>query len=123
MIDDALIQRITRQVMQRMQDETAPAGPRPHTNGDKPQVMVNISVRHCHLCREHLEILYGSGSELEPRNPLYQPGEFASKSTVTLVGPRMRCLGEVRVLGPLRKATQVEVSRSGASYVGSDPPV
>ncbi|MBD3266951.1 phosphate propanoyltransferase [bacterium] len=86
-------------------------------------VPVNISVRHIHLCQADLDTLYGPSYSLEPRNPLYQPDTFAAKQVVTLVGPRMRCLGEVRVLGPLRKATQVEISRTDAIFLGVDPPV
>lgn len=115
--DAALIEQITRRVVSRLQEAT------PTPASGKMLVPVNLSVRHCHLCREHLDILYGPGFELEERNSLYQPGEYAAKQSVTLVGPRMRCLGEVRVLGPLRKFTQVEVSRTDAIYLGIDPPV
>lgn len=126
--DSAVIEEVTRRVVARLRDAQSqipspaakPFTPRP---GGKMLVPVNLSVRHCHLCREHMEILYGPGFELEKRNPLYQPGEFASKQTVTLVGPRQRCLGDVRVLGPLRKKTQVEVSRTDAIFLGIDPPV
>jgi len=116
-IDAALVEQVTRRVVARLREA---GGSIP---SEKRLVMVNLSVRHVHLCREDLDVLYGKGFELEPRNPLYQPSEFASKQSVTLVGPRMRCLGEVRVLGPLRKKTQVEVSRTDAIYLGVDPPV
>lgn len=115
-IDENLVQQVTQRVVSRLREASAAAS-------SKMLISVNISVRHCHLCQEHLDILYGPGSHLEERNPLYQPGEFASKQTVTLVGPRMRCLGEVRVLGPLRSKTQVEVSRTDAIFLGIDPPV
>lgn len=117
-MDELLIQQITRQVMARLQ-QSAP----PSVDTGKKEVMANISVRHIHLCREDMAVLCGPGYELQPRNPLHQPSEFASTLALTLVGPRMRCLGEVRVLGPLRKATQVEVSRTDAIFLGIDPPV
>jgi len=116
-VDNALIDQITQRVVARLR--ASQTGPSP---GAK-LVPVNVSVRHVHLCQEHLEILYGPGFVLEERNELYQPGQFAAKQVVTLVGPRMRCLGEVRVLGPLRKSTQVEVSKTDAIYLGIDPPV
>lgn len=120
-LDDALVQQITRQVLARL-SQAPPTSSAPVDSGRK-QVIANISVRHIHLCREHMEILCGPGYELQPRNYLMQKGEYASTLALTLVGPRMRCLGEVRVLGPLRKATQVEISRTDAIFLGVDPPV
>jgi len=121
-VDNALIDQIVKRVVSRMREpQSAPSSS--ILEDGRRLVPVNVSVRHLHLCREDLEVLYGKGFDLEPRNPLYQPGEFAAKQTVTLVGPRMRCLGDVRILGPLRKATQVEVSRTDAIYLGIDPPV
>lgn len=117
-MDDAFIQAITRRVVSRLQQESAPA-----VSPDKMLIPANISVRHVHLMPEHVEILYGPGKKLEFMRELYQPGEFASKQTLTLVGPRMRCMGDVRVLGPERKFTQIEVSRTDAIFLGIDPPV
>lgn len=114
---EALVEQIVRRVIARVGAANAPA------SGERMMVPCNISVRHLHLDRESMDVLFGKGSELEVLRPLYQTGEFASKQTVTLVGPRMRCLGEVRILGPLRKFTQVEVSRTDAIYLGIDPPV
>lgn len=115
--DDALVQQITQRVARLRAAQPAA------DSAAKCMVPVNISVRHIHLCREDLDVLYGPGFDLEPRNPLYQPDTYAAKQVVTLVGPRMRCLGEVRVLGPMRKATQVEISRTDAIFLGVDPPV
>ncbi len=131
-IDSQLIEQVTRQVLERYRSSVSAPSPTAHApsspvhvpaNAGKKLVPCNISVRHIHLCREHLDILFGSGSELEPMRDLYQPGQYAAKQALTLVGPRMRCMGEVRVLGPLRPATQVEVSRTDAIYLGIDPPV
>lgn len=118
-MDDAIIQQITKRVLERLAGTEQKSSPADSSSS----VPVNISVRHIHLCREDLDILYGPGFNLEPRNPLYQPNTYAAKQVVTLVGPRMRCLGEVRVLGPMRKETQVEISRTDAIYLGVDPPV
>ncbi len=118
--DIALVEQITRRVVERLRQEN-PATATPSSGSC--QVPVNISVRHVHLCQNDVDVLYGPGFQLEPRNELYQPGQYAAKQAVTLVGPRMRCLGEVRVLGPLRDRTQVEVSRTDAIFLGVDPPV
>jgi len=83
---------------------------------------VGVSVRHVHLCRADADLLFGSGYQLQPRNELYQPGQFAAQETVTLAGPRGTISG-VRVLLPLRDKTQVEVSRSDAITLGVVPPV
>ncbi|MBZ0254919.1 phosphate propanoyltransferase [bacterium] len=115
---DALVEQVVRRVVARLQGGSAPSAPQ-----QRMMVPCNISVRHIHLSRESMDVLYGPGAELESLRPLYQTGEFASKQTLTLVGPRMRCLGEVRILGPLRNYTQVEVSRTDAIYLGIDPPV
>lgn len=122
-VENALIDQIVQRVVSRMRQPQASAPAQAVPGDTRRLVPVSVSVRHIHLCREHLDILYGKGFDLEPRNPLYQPSEYAAKQTVTLVGPRMRCLGDVRVLGPLRKATQVEVSRTDSIYLGVDPPV
>jgi putative phosphotransacetylase len=86
-------------------------------------IPIGVSVRHLHITQEDLEILYGPGAKLTKMRDLYQEGEFASKETVTLVGPKMRAIADVRILGPLRKATQVEVARTDAIVLGIDPPV
>ena len=84
---------------------------------------VGVSVRHVHVSAEDLEVLYGPGYRLTPLRDLYQEGEFAAKEVVALVGPRMRALENVRILGPMRSRTQVEVSRTDAVYLGINPPV
>ncbi|NLK07562.1 MAG: phosphate propanoyltransferase [Firmicutes bacterium] len=84
---------------------------------------VGVSVRHVHISSHDLEVLYGPGCTLTPLRELYQVGEYACKEVVALVGPRMRALESVRILGPVREKTQVEVSRTDAVYLGIDPPV
>ena len=100
------IRRIVREVLLEMQTETFPIG---------------ISNRHIHLTEEHFKILFPNET-IEPLKPLKQPGEFASKQTVTLVGPK----GEIkraRILGPLRKASQVEISKTDARTIGIQAPI
>ncbi len=99
------------------------SGPQEGTSIEKGFVRIGVSARHCHVTQEDLEILFGPGAKLTNYRDLLQPGEFAAEQTVTLVGPRMRALEKVRILGPVRKKTQVEVSLTDAIYLGFRPPV
>jgi putative phosphotransacetylase len=88
-----------------------------------PKLLVQASSRHMHLCREDLETLFGAGHELTPDRPLYQEGNFAAKETVTLIGPRSRLIPNLRILGPLRKQSQIEIAFTDAILLGLDVPV
>jgi len=88
--------------------------------GDIP---VGISNRHIHLSREHVEILFGKGYQLTKLKDLSQPGQYACKEQLTIVGPSMRAIEGVRVLGPERKASQVEISRTDSFVLKVKPPV
>jgi propanediol utilization protein len=70
-----------------------------------------------------LEVLFGGGSKLTKLKDLYQEGEFASEQLVTLVGPRQRIIPNVRILGPVRNYTQVELSYTDGIYLGIDLPL
>jgi hypothetical protein len=85
-------------------------------------LVVNISARHMHICRQHLDTLFGPGAELTVYRWLYQPGEFAAEQTVTIIGPRRRAIENVRILGPVRKATQAEVSFTDSVALGVPAP-
>ncbi len=89
----------------------------------KPSLRVSISARHCHLTDEHVETLFGPGAVLEPDKDLYQDGFYAAKQTVMVVGPRRRMLPNVRVLGPTRGASQVELALTDSISLGIDAPV
>ncbi len=86
------------------------------------KVKVGISNKHLHLSQEHLEILFGKGAELTVKKELGQPGQFAAEETVEIIGPK-RSLGQVRVLGPVRKETQVELALTDARGIGIKAPV
>jgi putative phosphotransacetylase len=81
---------------------------------------VDASARHLHLSHEDLETLFGPGYELKVHRPLFQEGNFAAQETVTIIGPRSRLISNLRILGPLRKKTQVELAFTDAISLGFD---
>ena len=89
----------------------------------KSELVVSISARHIHLTDAHVETLFGPGATLTPMKPLYQDGFFAAEETVMVVGPRKRMLPSVRILGPTRSASQVELAFTDAISLGLDLPV
>lgn len=86
-------------------------------------IPVGISNRHIHLTREHLDVLFGTGYELTKLKDLSQPGQYACKETLTIVGPSLRPIENVRVLGPLRRQSQVEISKTDSYVLKVKPPV
>lgn len=87
-----------------------------------PPIPIAISARHAHLSQATIDRLFGLGHVLSPAKALSQPGQFAARESVALVGPRGR-LDAVRVLGPPRARDQVEISRSDEFILGIDAPV
>lgn len=85
-------------------------------------IPVEVSAHHVHLSKEHVEALFGKGHELTPIADLSQPGQFACKETVTLVGPKGN-VERVRVLGPARNLTQVEISMTEQFQLGVQAPL
>lgn len=92
------------------------------SSDDKNQVKIGISARHVHLSKDDLEALFGKGFELTKKKTL-MGREFASDQVVTLVGPSLKAIENVRVLGPVRKNTQVEISRTDTFVLKVSPPV
>ena len=88
----------------------------------KMDVPVGISARHVHLSREHVDILFGNGYSLTKKAEL-MGGQYATNETVTLVGEKLRAIESVRVLGPERKVTQVEISATDKIRLGVNAPV
>ncbi len=86
------------------------------------EVPINASVRHVHLSTEHVSALFGSDHKLTIHSQLSQPGQYACEETVTLVGLK-HSIPNVRILGPERKETQVEISRTDEFTLGIDAPV
>ncbi len=133
-IDQDILNRIVKEVFERLNapgeaERSAPsldpAISQEHGTAasNAMKIPVGVSVRHIHLSKSDLEALFGPGSELNPYRELFQPGTFAAKETVSLVGPKMRVLERVRILGPLRDRTQVELARTDAIFLGVDAPV
>ncbi len=111
------VERIAQEVMRRLK------GNDPGDAATGGGIPVTVSARHIHVARGVLDALYGEGYQLTKLRDLGQPGEFASGETVTVVGRSMRAIEDVRLLGPVRTYTQVEISRSDAMRLGIDPPV
>ena len=86
-------------------------------------VPVGISNRHIHLSESDLETLFGKGYKLTPIKDLSQPGQYACRETLTIVGPSLRPIENVRVLGPVRKKSQVEISKTDSYVLKVKPPV
>jgi putative phosphotransacetylase len=89
---------------------------------EKKMVPVGLSNKHIHLSQEHLDILFGEGYELKKFKDLSQPGQYAAEEKVDVVGVKGTLKG-VRILGPVRKETQVEVSLADGFVLGVIPPV
>lgn len=86
------------------------------------QILVETSARHIHVTQKDLEILCGPGAVLSARKALSQPGQYVSDVRLDIVGPKKTIPG-VSILGPVRKATQVEVSLTDARTLGVNPPI
>ena len=86
-------------------------------------IPIGVSNRHIHLSIADLETLFGKGYELTPIKELSQPGQYACKEVLTIVGPSMRPIENVRVLGPVRKNSQVEISATDSYVLKVKPPV
>ena len=112
-LDRTTIEQIVRQIVL-----SQTGGP-----PDRPELVVSVSARHVHLTDEHVETLFGPGAKLTVMKDLYQDGFFAAEQTVMIVGPRRRMLPSVRVLGPTRSASQVELAYTDGISLGIDAPV
>jgi putative phosphotransacetylase len=95
----------------------------PSSNAGPNPLVVNVSARHIHVTQSDLEVLFGVGSKLTKMKDLYQKGEFASEQQLNIIGPRARMIPGVRILGPCRDYTQVELSYTDGVYLGIDLPL
>ena len=118
-LDRSAIERIVRQIITQQVSGSATSAP----SGGGRELVVSISARHCHLTDEHVEILFGPGHTLTPMKDLYQDGFYAAEETIMIVGPRKRTLPTVRILGPTRPFSQVELAFTDSISLGISAPV
>ena len=118
--DRAAIERLVRSILeQKVGANGKPTG----DGGYRPNLVVNISARHAHLKQEDVDVLFGEGYKLTPMKTLYQATDFASNETIAVVGPRQRMIPAIRILGPSRPFSQIELAFTDAISLGIDIPV
>ena len=111
MVDESIVKQVTKSIIEILEKESAADG-----------IKVGVSARHVHLSQADLETLFGKGYKLTPKKKL-MGDQFAAEECVTLVSPSLRTIEGVRVLGPVRKASQIEVSRTDTFKLKISPPV
>ncbi len=122
-LDRKTVENLVRESLrQRLAGEGRVIKPASHNGGPNPLV-VNVSARHMHVSQESLDVLFGPGSKLSKLKDLYQEGEFASEQLVNIIGPRNRMIPSVRILGPIRNYTQIELSYTDGIFMGIDLPL
>lgn len=114
MVTDSQVELITRMVMEALNQKNESKG--------GYLVPVGVSARHVHLTQEHVEILFGKGYQLTKKKEL-MGGQFASNELVTIVGLKLRAIENVRILGPVRGRSQVEISATDAVKLGVKAPI
>jgi putative phosphotransacetylase len=120
--DRSQIERMVRSILEQQLGKNG--APKPEQlNGHKPNLVVNISARHAHLTQADVDVLFGQGYQLTQMKRLYQDTDFASNETIAVVGPRQRMIPGVRILGPCRAFSQVELSITDAISLGLEIPV
>lgn len=107
---DEVEQIVRKIVLDRVGRSGRPGPPSP--------LAVHASARHMHISRQDLDKLFGDGYELTVDRPLYQPGNYAAKEMVTLIGPKSRLISNLRILGPIRPQSQVELAFTDAITLG-----
>ena len=115
-MDNSNVELITKMVLEAVEKKNAAQ------SGEGFLVPIGVSARHIHLTQEHVEILFGEGYHLTKFKEL-MGGQFASNEKVTIVGLKLRAIENVRVLGPVRKNTQVEISATDAISLGVKAPI
>lgn len=110
-LDKRLVEEIVKKVLQRIDHPM-----------EEDSIPIGVSNRHIHLSKEDLEALFGSGYQLTKMKDLKQPGQYAAAETVKVLGPK-GSFDSVRILGPVRNLTQLEISISDGYVLGVEPPV
>jgi propanediol utilization protein len=115
------IEQMVRSIIEQQLGARAPANGKAASY--RPNLVANISARHCHLTQQDVDVLFGEGYKLTPMKTLYQATDFAANETVAVIGPRQRMIPSVRILGPCRTFSQVELAFTDAISLGIDVPV
>src|SRR5258708_35031702 len=121
-LDRSVVERLVRNALMQHLGATGEAKASAKRQGPS-NLVVNISARHCHVTQTDLERLFGVGHKLHVAKPLYQDGFFAAEEAVTIIGPRHRLIPNLRILGPCRDHSQVELAFTDAISLGLDVPV
>lgn len=116
-----LISKITAEVIKTINQKKSCSSA--CQKADEGSIPVGVSVRHVHIKQEDLEKLFGKGYKLTKKKDLAQPGEFAANEVVTVVGPKLRSISNIRILGPVRSKTQIELAKTDGIQLGLNPPV
>jgi putative phosphotransacetylase len=121
-IERGVVERLVREALgKRVTGNGERRGSSPLSSA--PSLVVNVSARHAHVTQEDLERLFGKGHQLTPHKWLYQDGFFAAEETLTMIGPRQRMITGLRILGPCRDHSQVELAFTDSIFLGLDIPV
>ena len=112
-VDRGVVEQLVRQVALEYLGRST-------DTGAAPTLTVMASARHMHICREDMDVLFGPGTELTVYKDLYQAGNFAANEKVTIIGPRSRLISNLRILGPMRKQSQIELAFTDAIMLGFD---
>jgi len=115
-LDRAAVERVVREVL----GDFRKGSDVPRGDGVASPLKVNVSARHAHLCQGDFETLFGKGARLTPLRPLYQEGHFAAAESLTIIGPKSRLITGLRILGPLRGYSQVELAYTDVVLLGID---
>ena len=115
MQQEQLVQAITKMVVEQLKNSC-------QETESTERIPIGISARHVHLTQEHVDELFGKGYQLTKKKEL-MGGQFASNELVTLVGTKLRAIENVRILGPCRKASQVEISKTDCIKLGVKAPI
>lgn len=113
-MDEKILELITKTVKETLEKED--------TVSKGYMVPIGVSARHIHLTQEHIEILFGPGYELTKKKDL-MGGQFAANEKVTIVGTKLRAIENIRVLGPARSQSQIEVSKTDTFRLGIKAPI
>ncbi len=122
-VDNDLVDAIYQEVLKALPDGITKQKIQTTGTDEKLLIPLGVSNHHIHITEKTFIRLFGPEAVLEKYRDLYQPGDYAAKQTVTIVGAKMRAIQNVRILGPIRDYDQAEISLTDAIGLGINPPV